>query len=180
MRKLGAIVRILLHIVGDARQDRSLRSTIALQFVGDDPERFFALTSHQSAEEPLGCMLIAARLQQNIDDITVLIHGAPKTLLLSVDSHENFIQMPGIAESSLFLLKALCIVGPEFPAPSSDGFVRNKDAALGQEIFHITQAETEAMIDPHRIADDFRRETVSVVTGSDALHGRILSVGCAS
>jgi hypothetical protein len=42
------------------------------------PERFLALTSHQSAEEPLGCMLIAARLQQNIDDITVLIHGTPK------------------------------------------------------------------------------------------------------
>src|SRR5262249_43335777 len=61
--------------------------------------------------------------------------------------------------------------------PYPDSFVRNKNAAFGQKIFHITEAETEAMIGPHRIADDFRRETVSVVTGSGTLHGRILSVG---
>ena len=78
MRKLGAVVRIVSHVVGIARQDRSLRSAIALQFVGENPERFLALTSHQSTEEPLGCMLIAARLQQNIDDITVLIHAAQR------------------------------------------------------------------------------------------------------
>jgi hypothetical protein len=36
------------------------------------------------------------------------------------------------------------------------------------------------MIDPYGIADDFRRETVSVVTGSGALHEMSLSVGCPS
>ena len=180
MRKLGAVVRILLHIVGNARQDRSLRSAITLQFVGDNPERFLALTSHQSAEEPLGCMFIAARLQQDIDDITVLIHGTPKILLLAIDFHEDFVQMPRIAEATLFLLKALCIVGPEFSAPSPDGFIRNRDVAFGQKIFHITEADTEAMIGPHGVADDFRRKTMSMVTGSGALHARILSVGCPS
>jgi hypothetical protein len=77
MRNLGTIVGILLGIVGNTRQGRSTGSTIALQLVGDDSEWLLALTAQQSAKEPLGCTLIAARLQQNIDDITILIDGNP-------------------------------------------------------------------------------------------------------
>jgi hypothetical protein len=77
-------------------------------------------------------------------------------------------------------LKTSGIVGSEFPAPLSDGFVRNNDSAFGQKIFHITEAQTEAMIDPYGIADDFRREAVSAVTGSGAVHEMSLSVGCPS
>ena len=180
MRKLSAIVGVLLGIVSYVRQDRSLRSAVALQSVGDHPQWLLALTSQQSAQESLGGALIAARLQQNIDDITVLIHRTPKIMLLAIDFHEDFVQIPGITEASLFLLQAPCIVGSEFPAPSPDGFVRNNDAALGQKVFHIAETQTKAMIDPNRIADDFRRETVSVITGSVALHTRILSVGRSS
>jgi hypothetical protein len=60
MRSLGAIVGIGLGIVGNAWQDRSTGSRIALQLVGDDPEWLLALTAPQSAKEPLGCTLIAA------------------------------------------------------------------------------------------------------------------------
>jgi hypothetical protein len=175
MRKLGAIVGILLRIVGNDRQVRSLRSTIAFQFVRDDAERFRALTSHQSAKESLGCMLIAARLQQNIDDITVLIHGTPKILLQALDFHEDFVQIPGIAEATLPPLQLSSIVGTELLTPMSNGFIRDDNAAFGQKIFDIPKAHAKAMIDPHSVADDFRRETVSVVTGSRAFHDRILS-----
>jgi hypothetical protein len=65
MRNLGAIVGILLGIVGDTRQDRSTGSSIALQLVGDDPEWLLALTAQQSAKEPLGRTLIAARLKSS-------------------------------------------------------------------------------------------------------------------
>ena len=58
MRNLGAIVGILLGVVGNTWQDRSTGRSIALQFVGDDPEWLLALTAQQSAEEPLGCMRI--------------------------------------------------------------------------------------------------------------------------
>jgi hypothetical protein len=94
MRNLGAIVGIWLSIVGNSRQHGSTGSSIALQLVGDDPQRFLALTAQQSAKESLGRRLIAARLQQNIDDIPILIHGTPKILLPAVDSHEEFVQIP--------------------------------------------------------------------------------------
>jgi len=180
MRNLGPIVGIWLGIVGNAWQDCSTGSSIALQLIGDDPEWLLALTAQQSAKEPLGGTLIAARLQENINDITVLIHGTPKILLLAVDSDEEFVQIPGVTEASLFLLETSGIVGSEFPAPSPDGFVRNDDSAFGQKIFNVPEAQTEAMIDPYRVADDFRRETVSVVTGSGAIHEMSLSIGCPS
>jgi hypothetical protein len=85
-------------------QDGPLRSTIALQFVGDDPERRLTLVSNQSAQESLSCTLIAARLQQNVDHVTVLVDGTPKILLLAVDSNEQLVQIPGIAQPTLFLL----------------------------------------------------------------------------
>ena len=164
MRNLGPIVGILLGIVGDTRQDRSTGSSIALQLVGDDPEWSLALIAQQSAKEPLGCTLIAARLQQNINDITILIDGTPKILLLAVDSDEEFVQIPGITEASLFLLKTSGIVGSELPAPAPNGFVRNNNSTFGKEIFNITEAQAEAMVDPYGKADDFRRGAVSAVT----------------
>jgi hypothetical protein len=97
-------------------------------------------------------------LQQNINNITILIDGTPKILLLAVDSDEEFVQIPSITEASLFPFKTSGIVGSEFPAPLADGFIRNNDSAFGQKIFNITEAQTEAMIDPCGVADDFRRK----------------------
>jgi hypothetical protein len=97
-------------------------------------------------EGTFGCTLIAARLQQDINDITILIDGTPKILLLAVDSDEEFVEMPGITEASLFLLKTSGIAGSEFPASLADAFIRNNDSAFGQKIFNITEAQAQAMI----------------------------------
>ena len=44
-------------------------------------------------------------LKQNVDDVAILIDCTPKVLLLAVDSHEEFIHMPAIAETPLPLPK---------------------------------------------------------------------------
>jgi hypothetical protein len=85
------------------------------------------------------------RLQQNIDNITILIHGMPKTLL--PDSNEELVQKPDITEASLFPPKLSGIVGSELRAPLSNVFVRNNDSAFGQEILDISEAHAEPMID---------------------------------
>ena len=180
MRDLDAIVGIAPSVMIDAGQDGSLRSPVALQFVGNDSERLSPLASQQSAKESLGCILVASRLQQDLDDIAVLIHSTPEISLFAVNSHEEFVQMPDIAEPTLFLLKTFCIVGPELPAPPPDGFVGNKDAAFREKILHVSEAHAEAMIDPHGVTNDFRWKAVSVITGSGLLHGMSLSVSCPS
>ena len=49
MRKLDAIVGILLGIMSNTRQDGSTGGTVTVQLVGDDAEWLLALTLQQSA-----------------------------------------------------------------------------------------------------------------------------------
>ena len=45
MRQLGPIVGVTVSVVTDGRHDGSQRGSIALEFVGNDPERFLPLTA---------------------------------------------------------------------------------------------------------------------------------------
>jgi hypothetical protein len=123
MRDFRTIVGVTGRVVSNVRQHRSQRCSITLQLVGDDPQWFFAFVSQQPLKESLGCPMIPTRLKQNVDDVAILIHGAPKVLLLAVDSHEKFIHMPAIAETPLPLPKTSCIVSPKLLTPTSNRFV---------------------------------------------------------
>src|SRR5262245_28107343 len=50
--------------------------------------------------------------------------ATPEILLLAVDSDEEFVQIPDVAEATLFPLQTLYITRSEFSAPLSDGFER--------------------------------------------------------
>ena len=54
--------------------------------------------------------------------------------------------------------------------PPPDRFVGHRDAALGQEIFDIAKAHSEAVIQPDGVADDFGRESISLVAQRVAFH----------
>jgi hypothetical protein len=61
----------------------------------------FSLAPQQSSKESFCGALIPARLNQDVDHIAVLIHGTPQIFLLAVDPHEDFVQVPNIAEEAL-------------------------------------------------------------------------------
>jgi hypothetical protein len=52
---------------------------------------------------------------------------------------------------------------PELLTPVSHGFVRQKDAAFGHELFDVPVAEAEAEIQPDAVADDLRREPMALI-----------------
>jgi len=60
-----------------------------------------------------------------------------------------------------------------FDTPESDGFITDCDASLGQEIFNITIAEIEAVVQPDCIADDFGGESMTLV----CIHRQIIENG---
>jgi hypothetical protein len=66
---------------------------------------------------------------------------------------------------------------PKCEAPLPHCFIRDDDASLGQKLFNIAKTEREAEIQPHRVAGNFRRETVAFVIGSRfvCFHKAILS-----
>lgn len=180
MRDFGAIVGVASSVMINGRQEGSKRGSIAFAFVGDDSKRFFPLAAHQSLKEPLGGALIPARLNQDVDHVTVWIHGPPEILLLAVDSDEDLIQVPAVAEAALAALQLSSIVRTELLTPMSNGFIGNDEAAFCEKIFHISKAQAETMINPAGMANDFDREAVTVVTRTTGFHALSLAASSSS
>jgi hypothetical protein len=63
-----------------------------------------------------------------------LIHGTPEILWLAVDSNEDFVQVPNIAEAALTRLQFSRIVRTELLTPESNRFIRDDDSAFGEKI----------------------------------------------
>ena len=86
--------------------------------------------------------------------VTVLVDGAPEILPLTLDIHEEFIQMPNVAQATLSSLECSGIFGTELQTPRSDALEADCDIALRQEIFNISEAQAESVVKPNRMADD--------------------------
>jgi hypothetical protein len=80
-----------------------------------------------------------------------LIDRPPKILQLAVDSKENFVQMPVVAEPAVSWLQLADIICAELLTQQPDGFIGYEDAAFRQKILDVSEAEAETMVGPdHR------------------------------
>ena len=125
-------------------------------------------------------MPIAPRLDEDIDDISVLVNSAPEILPLTVDRQEEFVQVPSVAQATFSALELSGVLRTKLPRPLSDGLVGHDDAPLGEEIFDIPEAQTESIVEPDRMADDLGREPVSVVARCFGVHRRSLPVSAST
>ena len=105
MRRLHAIVGVALGRVSHVAEASSDRGRVASQSVGDDAQRFSSLPAQKPAEEPLCSASITSRLHQDVDYVAVLIDRTPEILQFSVDSKEDLVQMPVVAEPALSSLQ---------------------------------------------------------------------------
>ena len=121
-------------------------------------------------EGAFGGPLVAPRLQENVDHIAVLVHRPPEIVPAPADGDEQFVQVPGVAQPPLPLPEALSVLRPKPETPLADGLVGHRDPPLGQEISDVAEAQTEAVIEPHSVADDLWRESVSVMRGRLAVY----------
>jgi hypothetical protein len=65
----------------------------------------------------------------------------------------------------------ISILLPKLATPLPDGFIRHDHPADEQEFFHVTVAQTEAVIQPDAMADDLSREAVILVSaGRERAH----------
>jgi hypothetical protein len=71
----------------------------------------------------------------------------------------------------LALFELASIVRPKFLTPVTNRFIGDGDAAFGKQLFDFAEAEAEAMVQPHGVADNFRGKTVTLVTGCCGFHG---------
>jgi hypothetical protein len=62
-------------------------------------------------------------------DVEVDQDGPLQILAPTIDGHEQFIKMPGVAKAALALAKAARVKDAEAASPLPDGLVRHSDAA---------------------------------------------------
>ena len=121
------MVLVVLAAMDDGRHHRPVRRAIASQLVFDQPPRLAALPLQQFAEDAFGGSSITARLDENIDHVTILINGTPEILTPTLDRDEDLVQVPSITEATLPTLQATSVLRTKLEAPKPDRFVGNRD-----------------------------------------------------
>ena len=111
-----------------------MRCSVAAQLVCDQPPGFASLSLKELAKEAIGRTPIAARLDENIDQVAVLVDGAPEILPLTLDLHEDFVQVPRVAEATLLPSETACVlIGRVCQAPPQvDSTFSVQAAGFGQ------------------------------------------------
>jgi hypothetical protein len=121
-------------------------------------------------------LLIAVRLNENIQDVTVLIHGPPQVVTLSLYRDTEFVEMPDNAESPLAIPQSFGERRTEFQTPLAHGFVTDRHPAIRQEFFDIAEAQAKAGIEPLRIRDNLGRKSVAMKVRRLRAIGRYFAV----
>ena len=73
-----------------------------------------------------------------------------------MDSDEEFIDVPDIAEPPLLPPQIARIGRTELQTPKPNSLVRNNDASLSKHFLDVSKAEREPMVQPDGVADNFR------------------------
>ena len=121
MRDFGTIVRVLGCVMGDRGHDLPMCNTVAPQLVGHETRRFLSLPLQEFPKESPRRTPVPAGLDEEVDQVPVLVHGAPEILALTVDRDEDLVQKPRIAEATLSSLQPPGVVGAKLPAPLPNG-----------------------------------------------------------
>ena len=136
---------------------------VTRQFVGDDLPGGLAVSSYQSVEKPLGCAGVTPVLQKNIDDIAMLVDRAPQVMLFTSDLDEDFIDKECVSIARVLAAQSLGNLSPKLDAPEADQFTADGNTPFGEEVFYISVAQTESMVQPNGVTDYLGRKPVSLV-----------------
>ena len=85
----------------DAGHDLPLCRAVAGKLVGDHHTGRLHLPLQKLAQQPLGCLLVAAPLDQDIEYDAGLVHGSPQPMLYPGNFEHDLIEMPFVARRLL-------------------------------------------------------------------------------
>src|SRR5215471_12407604 len=150
----------------NAGHDLAFGCAIAGQLVGDHDSRRPHLLLQQLAQQPLGCLLVASAVHEDVEHHAGLIHRPPQPVLHTGDLEHDLIEMPFVARPRQAATDMTGELLAKFACPLPYGFVADDDAARGQQLLHHAKTEREAEIQPHGMSDDLGREAISGIAGS--------------
>jgi len=147
-----------------------MRDVVTSEFVGHQPAWFMALTFEQATKEANRRVFVASALDENINRITVLVHSSSRIVTLSLNGDTYFIKVLGIPQATLSFLELVCIDRTKLLTPLANGFVGDGDVSFRQEFFDFTEAQTESMVEPDGVTDNFRGKTMTLIAGIMGFH----------
>jgi len=112
---------------------------------------------------------LASALDQHVEDLALVIDGAPEIHPLAGDAHHHLVEMPAIARPRATLAPTSRDRG--HPAPHR--FVGDVEPSHGKQLLDIAVAQGEAEIEPDRVLNDLGREAMAAV--AERAHADILS-----
>ncbi len=150
----GPVVQVAALAVFHTGQYLPLGSAVTGELVGDEHAWDIRAALEQLAEELLGGTLVPAVLDQDVEDMAILVDGAPEVMALPIDLEENLVEMPLISWSSTTAAELIRVRLAEFATPLPHRFVGHDDPTGEEELFDLSETEREAMVEPYRMCDD--------------------------
>src|SRR5258707_1862055 len=142
-------------------------SSVGAKFVGRQQFRHKALFPEQLAHQPECRALVAAALNQHVENFALVIDGAPQVHPLARDANDHFVEMPPVARAWAGVSEPARKTGPELQNPAPHRLIGNLQASLGQELLNVAVAQCESEIEPNCVLDHRRREAVPAIRRAD-------------
>ena len=142
--------------------EHSQRRSVGRQFVRRDRLRMNALVLEEPAQKLHGSRGVPTLLDQDVEHLALIVDGAPKPQALSLDADHGFIQVPAPRRRSAPPSDIGRDQRSEMVDPATDGLITDLNSTLSQQFFDVTQAQGEPKIQPDRLLDHVRRESVAL------------------
>ena len=85
-------------------------------------------------------------------------------MLFTVDPHKDFVNVEGVAITLVLAFQSAGIDSAELDTPKTDRFAADGDTSLGKEIFNVTMAQIESVIEPDGVGYDGWRKSIAFVS----------------
>jgi hypothetical protein len=92
LRVFGTVVEGAVLAMCHPRQDFARGGAVALQLVRDDDPGHVGQPLEELAEELLRRLLVPAALDENVQDVAILINGAPEIVPLLIERDEYLVR----------------------------------------------------------------------------------------
>ena len=120
------------------------------------------LPSQELAEKARCRPPIAARLNHDVEHVTVLVDGTPHIVAPSLFRHKELVQIPRVTQPTALGPKPPGVERTEPLTPLPNRLVGDDDASLGQQVLNIPAAESEQ---PDGVTDCLRRKSIAAMAG---------------
>jgi hypothetical protein len=151
----------MLHV----GQPLLLCRAIAGQLIADQHAWNVLRPLQQFPKELLGRALVRSAVHQDIKHVERLIDSSPHIVQFAVDFEKDLIKMALVAGACRSPAQLVGRVLPKGSTALTEGLVGQHDCALSQQLFEITIAERESIVEPDRVADDLGRKSIARVRG---------------